>query len=273
MGVDHDYRAVVSELCREAPLSRKDEIFFAKRKDKGDIAARDKLVLANMRRVPLTAKNFNANGRAKEMLLDGCFGLTVAVNRYDHSRGRVATYADSWIKKYIRLGLGGNVFLRTPHHLTMPRKKIMQFIDEYRLVYGREPTDEGVSKGLIRRFPKLKKELKQENVKMLRAPERSAALMSFSSDLEDRIGEVSSNGSDASYQQVVAVESCLKYLSPRERQIISLHYGLVGEPISLTDIGKKLRITRERARQIEVGAFRRVKEKTDLGTLYTQIVG
>jgi len=236
-------------------LTPQQEIELAKKIKKGDTAARERMINANLRLVVTIARDYaNLGLPLLDLISEGNIGLTKAVERFEPTKGaKLSTYAMWWIKQSIKRALANQgKTIRLPVHLADKVAKVrrvsLQMSDEL----GREPTDEelgeeiGIDSGKITR-------LKSVGI-------RPASLDAPIADNDStEFGEVIGDDEAQTPFELLRdknllgeVDGLLEVLDPREKKIISRRFGLDGgEPKTLEDVGKDFGITRERIRQLQ----------------------
>ncbi len=252
----------LAEVARIPPLSEEEEQELARRMRAGDRAARDRLILSHLRLVVSIAREYGDTGMdLLDMIQEGNLGLIEAVNRFDPQRGfRLSTYARWWIRQAIGAAIERySQMIRLPVHLF---RAIVRF-QKLKASFGAEGIEEGAELVLA---PGL-------TLERVRRVERT--LREFVS-LDLPIGE----GEDDTLEEIIADESVpppekealrelfredllemVDRLPPRDALVLRLRYGLEGaRPQTLAEIGKQLGISRERVRQLEERALRRLKE-------------
>ena len=243
------------EIGRIPLLTLQQEIELAKKIKKGDTAARERMINANLRLVVTIARDYaNLGLPLLDLISEGNIGLTKAVERFEPTKGaKLSTYAMWWIKQSIKRALANQgKTIRLPVHLADKVAKVrrvsLQMSDEL----GREPTDEelgeeiGIDSGKITR-------LKSVGI-------RPASLDAPIADNDStEFGEVIGDDEAQTPFELLRdknllgeVDGLLEVLDPREKKIISRRFGLDGgEPKTLEDVGKDFGITRERIRQLQ----------------------
>ena len=248
------------------PLSKQEIAVLWKKSKKKDKVAFDKLIEQNYRLVIPIAKRFMKKGiDFMDLVEEGNMGLIKAVEKFDPAK-KVAfsTYAVYWIEQYIRKAIENQTkTIRIPSHIWDSLNAWMKTWSKLREKLNRDPSIEEVSK-------KLKLSKKQTNNLM-----KAASVFSGTSSLEAPIGDDSDIfvkdiiidedvKSPESVTEIIRTNSdigqALNYLPPREREIIRMRFGIGGmKPMSLEESGKVLKISRERVRQLEVKALKRLK--------------
>jgi RNA polymerase primary sigma factor len=255
-GADDAVRLYLRSIGRVPLLTREDEVRLAKRVEQNDMAAKNRLIEANLRLVVSIAKRYTGRGLTLlDLIQEGNLGLIRAVEKFDWRRGfKFSTYATWWIRQAITRALADQSrTIRIPVHMVERMNRVARARRSLIQKLNREPTPEEVADAVEMAPKKVEDILKlgQEPVS-LEAPvgsdEGDAALGDFIEDAAiDRPLEVVANRiRDADLQDV------LQSLPWRERRVIELRYGLVPEgPMTLEDIGREVGVTRERVRQIE----------------------
>src|SRR6476661_5756821 len=252
----------LNEAGRYPLLTAAEEVELAKRVEAGDKAAKDRMVNSNLRLVVSIAKKYQGHGLSLlDLIQEGIIGLIRAVEKFDWRRGfKFSTYATWWIRQAVQRGVANKSrTIRIPVHILERETKISRAERELMLELDRQPTDEELAKRTS--LP----------LKQVREVQKAARAVT---SLDKPLGEES----DSSIGDIVATshhdieeelhvgltEETLKRavsaLPEREQDVVKLRYGLNGdqEPKSLDEIGRRLGLTRERVRQIEAQALRRL---------------
>ena len=268
---DSGIKIYLREIGQTPLLTREEEVKLARRIKKGDQAARQQMIKANLRLVVKIAHDYSAYGLPLlDLISEGNIGLMKAVERFDPKKGgKLSTYAAWWIKQSIKRALANqSKTIRLPVHLVdkiaRMRRVGMQLAEEF----GREPTDEELGEELA--IPAAK--IAQLRTAAIRPASLDATVgqEEDGASLGDMIGDESAHSpsdmlSDKNLRK--AVLDLLHVLDERELKIISLRFGLDGKKeMTLEEVGRKFKVTRERIRQLQNIALRKIKralEKQD----------
>jgi RNA polymerase primary sigma factor len=261
----------LNEAGRYPLLTAAQEVELAKRIERGDKEAKDLLVNSNLRLVVSIAKRYQGHGLTLlDLIQEGIIGLIRAAEKFDWRKGfKFSTYATWWIRQAVQRGVANKArTIRIPVHIVEREQKISRAERELLAQLERMPSDEEVAQ---------RSKLPLKQVREVRAAARAVA------SLDKPVGE----GESASYGDLFAspeatpdeqvevdlTEKALRRavaeLPDRERQILRLRYGLNGDtdPKSLEEIGRIMGITRERVRQLEAEALRRLAERREIAAL------
>jgi RNA polymerase primary sigma factor len=251
------------EIGRFPLLTPQQEIELAEKIGKGDTAARERMINANLRLVVTIARDYTNLGLPLlDLISEGNIGLTKAVERFEPTKGaKLSTYAMWWIKQSIKRALANqSKTIRLPVHLADKVAKVrrvsLQMSDEL----GREPTDDELGEEIGIDSDKISR-LKSVGIRpaSLDAP--------ITDDDSTEFGEVIGDNEAQTPFELLRdknllgeVDGLLEVLDPREKKIISQRFGLDGgKPKTLEDVGKDFGITRERIRQLQKGALEKLR--------------
>ena len=265
---DSGIKIYLREIGQTPLLTREEEVKLARRIKRGDQAARQQMIKANLRLVVKIAHDYASYGLPLlDLISEGNIGLMKAVERFDPKKGgKLSTYAAWWIKQSIKRALANqSKTIRLPVHLVdkiaRMRRVGMQLAEEF----GREPTDEELGEEL--NMPAAK--IAQLRTAAIRPASLDAAVGQDEdgASLGDMIGDESAAMpsemlSDKNLRK--AVMDLLHVLDDRELKIITLRFGLDGKKeMTLEEVGRKFKVTRERIRQLQNIALRKIKRALD----------
>lgn len=257
-------RLYLCEIGKISLLSAREEIDLARRIKKGDQSAKSKLAESNLRLVVSIAKKYIGRGLSfLDLIQEGNIGLFRAVEKFDPDRGfKFSTYATWWIRQAITRAIADQArTIRIPVHMVETINKLTHA--QRRLVQelGREPVVEELAAEMGMDVKKVKHILKiSQDIVSLEAPvgtEEDSKLGDFIEDDDAVLPQEATN-------RVLIKENIhemLQYLSPRERKIIEMRFGLKdGVGHTLEEVGQEFNVTRERIRQIEAKVLQKLKE-------------
>jgi RNA polymerase primary sigma factor len=257
----------LNEAGRYPLLTAAEEVELAKRIERGDMAAKERMITCNLRLVVSIAKRYQTHGiTLGDLVQEGVIGLIRATEKFDWRKGfKFSTYATWWIRQAVQRGVANKArTIRIPVHVVEREQKVSRAERELLAKTGNQPTDEEVA---------AQAKLPLAQVREVREAARSVAStdapIGFDGeaslgDLFAAVGPSTEDEADATLRDD-AVRRAVAKLPERQRDVIKLRFGLVGDgPTSLEQIGKQLGITRERVRQIEAEALRRLSEDEDL---------
>jgi RNA polymerase primary sigma factor len=256
-------RLHLHSIGRRRLLTASEEISLAKRIECGDAAAKQHMIEANLRLVVSTAKRYVGRGLPLlDLIQEGSLGLIRAVEKFDHRRGfKFSTYAIWWIRQAITRAIADKArTIRLPVHMAERINKLVSTERELVQQLGREPTAAEIAKALERPIGEIK-----EMRRIAQAPVSLARPVGEDDDAElgDLIEDeecVSPPEQAIDNMRREGLNRALAWLSDRERDIVAMRYGLDdGEPRKLEEVGQAFGITRERVRQIEMHALRKLK--------------
>jgi len=244
-------------------LTAAEEVALAKRIERGDAAAKERMINSNLRLVISIAKRYQGHDvPLLDLVQDGVIGLNRAAEKFDWRRGfKFSTYATWWIRQACQRSISSqSATIRVPTHVHERRLKLARIAGRLRTQLGREPTREELAEAA---------ELSPRHVdEALDAAEAPVSLnQRVGADDEGELGDLFGDpfAADPEDQAVdslqrLEVRRALSRLPERERCVLELRFGLDGDPQPLEKIGKELGISRERVRQIEGEAMAQLAE-------------
>ena len=256
-------RMYLKEIGNVPLLSTEEEIELAKRVEEGDEAAKKKLTEANLRLVVSIAKKYVGRGMPfLDLIQEGNMGLMKAVDKFDYSKGyKVSTYATWWIRQAITRGIADTGrTIRVPVHMVETINKTLRMTRTLLQELGREPTPEEVADRLNVPVSRVR-----EVLKISRDPVSLDTPIGEEDDshLGDFIEDDSalSPADSAAFSMLrEELNTALESLTDRERQVVELRFGLRdGRARTLEEVGREFNVTRERIRQIEAKALRKLR--------------
>ena len=256
-------RMYLKEIGNVPLLSTEEEIELAKRVEEGDEAAKKKLTEANLRLVVSIAKKYVGRGMPfLDLIQEGNMGLMKAVDKFDYSKGyKFSTYATWWIRQAITRGIADTgITIRVPVHMVETINKTLRMTRTLLQELGREPTPEEVADRLNVPVSRVR-----EVLKISRDPVSLDTPIGEEDDshLGDFIEDDSalSPADSAAFSMLrEELNTALESLTDRERQVVELRFGLRdGRARTLEEVGREFNVTRERIRQIEAKALRKLR--------------
>jgi RNA polymerase primary sigma factor len=269
--VDHrDERSTLqlylNDIRRTPLLTAEEEGQLAIRVRRGDQAAREHMIKANLRLVVKIAYDYNHLGLPiLDLISEGNLGLIKAVERFDPTRGgKLSTYAAWWIKQSMKRAVANqSKTIRLPVHLVDRIARMRNIISRYLEKFGREPDNEEIACEL---------QVPVNKVALLKTVSvRPASLEAPLGDNDDArvLGDIVGDDNACSPDEHLGEKNLLedlhaivRSLDPREAEILTLRFGLGGgDPLTLEEVGRKFNITRERIRQLQDLALRQVRRR------------
>lgn len=263
ISIDDHVKMYLKEIGKVDLLTAEEETDLARRMSEGDEVAKKKLAEANLRLVVSIAKRYVGRGMLfLDLIQEGNLGLIRAVDKFDYTKGyKFSTYATWWIRQAITRAIADQArTIRIPVHMVETINKLVRVSRQLVQELGREPTPEELAKGLNMSVEKVREisKISQEPVS-LETPigeEEDSHLGDFIPD-----DDAPAPSEAASYvllkEQLVDV---LKTLTDREAKVLKLRFGLIdGRQRTLEEVGKEFDVTRERIRQIEAKALRKLR--------------
>ena len=256
-------REYLKEIGSIPLLTQEQEQDLAKRKSEGDAEAGKKLVEANLRLVVSIAKRYNGRGMSfLDLVQEGNIGLMKAVEKFDYTKGyRLSTYATWWVKQSVTRALADQSrTIRLPVHMVEAVNRIRKAQRALAVKLGREPSNEEIGK-----------EVGMSEKRVTELMQSSGDTVSLETPVGDEdgsnLGDFVADDSNASTEEKAEsvflreeIEQMLQGLNPREREVIILRFGLEsGHPLTLEEVGKRFKVTRERIRQIETAALGKLR--------------
>jgi RNA polymerase primary sigma factor len=247
-------------------LTIAEEIVLAARIKRGDLAARDQMIRANLRLVVRIAGAYQHLGLPlQDLVSEGNLGLIRAVERFDPAKGgKFSTYACWWIRQAVRRAAANQAkTIRLPVHLVGRIGRMRFIIYRYQEQFGREPSNEEIACEL---------ELPVHKVVVLKSLSAGTASLDAPLDWDDdsgSLGDVVGDDNARSPRDLLQermlhedLQAAIRSLDPREAEILNLRFGLNGErPQTLEAVGRRFHVTRERIRQLEFTALRAMRRR------------
>ena len=259
-------RMYLKEIGRIPLLSSEEEIELAKRMEEGDEEAKKKLSEANLRLTVSIAKRYSGRGmQFLDLIQEGNLGLIKAVEKFDYRKGyKFSTYATWWIRQSITRAIADQArTIRIPVHMVETMNRVNRTSRRLLQEYGREPTPEEIAEAMnlpVERVLEISK-ISQEPVS-LETPigeEEDSHLGDFIQD--EHIPVPADEAAHTLLRE--QLEKVLATLSEREQKVLALRFGLEdGKPHTLEEVGREFQVTRERIRQIEAKALRKLRHPT-----------
>jgi RNA polymerase primary sigma factor len=257
-------RMYLKEIGRIPLLTREEEIRLAQRSEGGDLKAKEKLTSSNLRLVVSIAKKYIGRGMTfLDLIQEGNKGLIRAVEKYDWTKGfKFSTYATWWIRQAITRAIADQArTIRIPVHMVETINKLMRTARKLMQELGREPTPEEIGDIMDLDPDKVREIFKiSQNTTSLESPvgdgEDDSVLGDFIAD--DK--QTTPYDSTSQHMLTENIREVLSALSDREARVLEMRFGLEGgKPMTLEEVGKKFGVTRERIRQIEAKALRKLR--------------
>ena len=259
-------RMYLKEIGRIPLLSSEEEIELAKRMEEGDEEAKKKLSEANLRLTVSIAKRYSGRGmQFLDLIQEGNLGLIKAVEKFDYRKGyKFSTYATWWIRQSITRAIADQArTIRIPVHMVETMNRVNRTSRRLLQEYGREPTPKEIAEAMnmpVERVLEISK-ISQEPVS-LETPigeEEDSHLGDFIQD--EHIPVPADEAAHTLLRE--QLEKVMDTLSEREQKVLALRFGLEdGKPHTLEEVGREFQVTRERIRQIEAKALRKLRHPT-----------
>jgi RNA polymerase primary sigma factor len=263
VSIDDPVRMYLKEIGKVPLLTQAQEVALAQRMEKGDEEAKRRLIEANLRLVVSIAKKYVGRGMLfLDLIQEGNLGLIRAVEKFDYRKGfKFSTYATWWIRQAITRALADQArTIRIPVHMVETINKLVRVSRQLLQELGREPNPEEIAEAMglpVERVREINK-IAQEPIS-LETPigeEEDSHLGDFIED-HDALAPAEAASFTMLKEQLDGV---LETLTPRERKVLKLRFGLDdGRPRTLEEVGREFGVTRERIRQIEAKALRKLR--------------
>lgn len=260
---DDPVRLYFKDIGRVPLLSAEEEIELAIRINNGDEYARNKLCESNLRLVVSVARRYLNRGVSfLDLIQEGNIGLMKAVEKFDHTKGyKFSTYATWWIRQAVTRAIADQGrTIRIPVHMVETINKYSRVKRQLFQDLGREPSNEEIAKELGVTIEKVEEIIKiSQDPISLETPigeEEDSHLVDFIADNKMKSSEAIIDDE----MLRIEIEKVLDTLSERERRVLTLRFGLEdGIPKTLEEVGKEFNVTRERIRQIEAKALKKIR--------------
>jgi RNA polymerase primary sigma factor len=263
IGTEDPVRMYLKEIGTVPLLSAEEELRLARRKAEGDEYAKERLIEANLRLVVSIAKRYTGRGMSfLDLVQEGNLGLIKGVEKFDYTKGyKLSTYATWWIRQSVTRALADQArTIRVPVHMVETINKMSKMQRKLTLELGYEPSVAELADAL---------EMSEDKVMEIMQIAREPASLETpigeedDSNLGDFVADsnvVTPEGNVESVMLREHIDALLGDLKERERQVIVLRFGLEdGHPRTLEEVGKEFNVTRERIRQIEAKALRKLR--------------
>ena len=263
VGTEDPVRMYLKEIGTVPLLTAEEELKLAKRKAEGDQVAKERLIEANLRLVVSIAKRYTGRGMSfLDLVQEGNLGLIKGVEKFDYTKGyKLSTYATWWIRQSVTRALADQArTIRVPVHMVETINKMSKMQRKLTLELGYEPSVSELAEALD-----MTEEKVMEIMQIAREPASLETPIGEEDDsnLGDFVADSNAVTPEGNVESVMLrehIDSLLEDLKERERQVIVLRFGLEdGHPRTLEEVGKEFNVTRERIRQIEAKALRKLR--------------
>jgi RNA polymerase primary sigma factor len=262
-GTTDSLQLFLNEIGRHELLTAAEEVALAKRVERGDLVAKERMINSNLRLVVSVAKRYQGHGvPLLDLVQDGVIGLNRAVEKFDWRRGyKFSTYATWWIRQAVQRAVANQArTIRVPVHVHERRQKLGRAAQRLQLELGREATVDELAKATNLRLDHAEE--------ALAVADASVSLnQAVGSDADGELGDLFADETAVDPEEEAsqslrrqAVRNIVTQLPERERRVVELRFGLAdGETWALEAIGKELGLTRERVRQLESSALAKLQ--------------
>ena len=263
IGTEDPVRMYLKEIGTVPLLTAEEEYALAMKKQEGDEYAKQRLIEANLRLVVSIAKRYTGRGMSfLDLVQEGNLGLIKGVEKFDPEKGfKLSTYATWWIRQSVTRALADQArTIRVPVHMVETINKMSKMQRKLTLELGYEPSVKELAEHLD-----MKEEKVQEIMQIAREPASLETPIGEEDDsnLGDFVADANVLSPEGNVESVMLrehIDSLLDDLKERERQVIVLRFGLEdGHPRTLEEVGREFNVTRERIRQIEAKALRKLR--------------
>jgi RNA polymerase primary sigma factor len=261
----------LKDIGKVSLLTAAQEVELAKRIERGDHSAKQAMVEANLRLVVSIAKRYRNQGLPfLDLIQEGTIGLVRAAEKFDHRKGfKFSTYATWWIRQAVARALADKGrTIRMPVHVVEKLNRIVRAERQLRAEWGREPSSAEIARSV---------EMSVEEVEQIKRTSQTPVSLEkpVGDDDESEFGHFLEDESDPLPDEVAslslrneALARALAMLNERERQVLELRFGLNGEaPCTLDEVGRAFEVTRERIRQIENHALKKLSLFSEASSL------
>src|SRR5579885_1557977 len=256
-------RLYLREIGKVPLLTADQEVYLAKRIERGDMEAKRQMIEANLRLVVSIAKSYLGRGLSfLDLIQEGSLGLIRAVEKFDYRKGyKFSTYATWWIRQAVTRAIADKArTIRIPVHMVEKLNKVVHIERQLVQRLGREPRPEEIAEELEMTTEEVREILRMaQHPVALEKPigeEEDSELVDF---VEDENTETPDEAASLTLRRS-DIETALASLPERERQVIELRFGLTGgQPCTLEEVGKAFGVTRERIRQIENNTLKKLE--------------
>ncbi len=263
IGTEDPVRMYLKEIGTVPLLSADEELELAKKKSAGDNTAKERLIESNLRLVVSIAKRYTGRGMSfLDLVQEGNLGLIKGVEKFDYEKGyKLSTYATWWIRQSVTRALADQArTIRVPVHMVETINKMSKMQRKLTLELGYEPTTTELAEALGMSEDKV--------IEIMQIAREPASLETpigeeDDSNLGDFVADNNAVTPEGNIESVMLrehIDTLLEDLKDREKQVIVLRFGLLdGHPRTLEEVGKEFNVTRERIRQIEAKALRKLR--------------